>query len=273
MTPVMAPVAKPVPGRSNLARDTMLLFWRGLRAGLRAPLTAFIFPVLFPVLTMIFVSQLYGQITSLPAFPQHPYVVYLMPGTLMLVPMIGTGYSATGLVIDAQTGFLDRIRLLPTRTTAIVLSKLLFEAVRVIPAGAIVLDISVLLGAGVAHGAVSVAGVLGLMVLWSMAYSGLFYIVGLRTLSAQAPIALLPLALPVLFASTALVPRALLSGWLAAIADRNPYTYIVAGARTLTTGNPINLVTVSQAVATALAVLIVTQFLILGAMRSVMRAN
>lgn len=269
----MKPAMKPVMRPSNLARDTMLLFWRGLRAGLRAPLTAFIFPVLFPVLTMIFVSQLYGEITRLPAFPLHPYVAYLMPGTLMLVPMIGTGYAATGLVIDAQTGFLDRIRLLPTPVSAVVFSKLLFEAVRVIPAGAVVLDISVLLGAGVAHGAVSVAGVLGLMVLWSMAYSGLFYFIGLRTLSAQAPIALLPLALPVLFASTALVPKVLLSGWLAAIADRNPFTYIVAGARTLTTGSTIDLGTVGKAVAVALVVLVVTQLLVLGAMRRVTRAG
>jgi ABC-2 type transport system permease protein len=258
---------------SNLARDTTLLFWRGLRAGLRSPLTAFIFPIVFPLLAMIFVSQLYGQITKLPAFPDHSYIAYVAPGTLLLVPMMGAGYAATGLVIDAHTGFLDRIRLLPTRASATVFAKLLFEAVRVLPAGAVVLAVSVALGASAGHGVVTVAGVLGLIVLWSMAYSGLFYFIGLRTLSAQAPIALLPLALPVLFASTALMPRALLPGWLRTTADWNPYTYLVGGARTLMAGNSIDVTAVGKAVAVSIAILVVTQILVLGTFHRVVRAN
>jgi ABC-2 type transport system permease protein len=190
---------------SNLVRDTMLLFWRALRVALRTPLSAFVFPIVFPLLTMIFVSQLTLRITALPVFPVHPYIAYLAPGTLPLVSMIGAGYAATGLVIDMNTGFLDRIRLLPTRAGAIICSKLLFDAARVLPAGSVMLAASVAMGAHIGHGIVTVVGVLGLIMLWSMAYSGLFYFIGLRTRSAQAPITLLPLALPLLFSSTALI--------------------------------------------------------------------
>jgi ABC-2 type transport system permease protein len=258
---------------SNLARDTMLLLGRGLRVSLRAPVSAFIFPIVFPLLTMIFVSQLTARITSLPIFPYHPYIAYLAPGTLLLVPMIGAGYAATGLVIDANTGFLDRIRLLPTRTSAILLAKLLFEAIRVLPAGIIMLAVSVALGAYAGHGLVTVAGVLALIVLWSMAYSGLFYFVGLRTLSAQAPVALLPLALPVLFSSTALVPPALMPGWLSTVARWNPYSYLVGGARTLMTGNPVDLAAIAKAVAVALAILVITQLLVRSALHRIAKAT
>ncbi len=257
---------------SNLARDTMLLFWRGLKAGLRSPLTAFIFPIVFPLLAMVFVSQLYGEITKLPSFPDPSYVGYVAPGTLLLVPMMGAGYAATGLVIDAHSGFLDRLRLLPTRPSAVIFAKLLFEAVRVIPAGAVVLAVSVALGADLGNGAVAVAGVLGLIVLWSMAYSGLFYLIGLRTLSAQAPIALLPLALPVLFASTALMPSEMLPNWLRTVSDWNPYTYLVGAARTLMSGT-IDLTAVGKALAVAVGVLVVTQALVLYSYRRVVRAN
>src|SRR2546429_4069761 len=113
----------------------MLLFWRGLKVALRTPLTAFVFPAVFPLLTMIFVAQSTKRLTSLPLFPDHPYIAYLAPGTLLLVPMIGAGYAATGLVIDLNSGFLDRLRLLPTRPSAIIFAKLLFEAIRVLPAG------------------------------------------------------------------------------------------------------------------------------------------
>lgn len=257
----------------NLAYDTVLLFRRALQVGLRTPLSAFIFPIVFPLLTMIFVSQLTGRITELPVFPVHPYIAYLAPGTLLLVPMIGAGYAATGLVVDVNTGFLDRIRLLPTRVSAIIFAKLVFEAVRVLPAGAVVLAVSVVMGASVGHGAVTVAGVLGLIMLWSMAYSGLFYIVGLRTLSAQAPITLLPLALPLLFSSTALLPRTLMYGWLSTIAAWNPYSYLVGGTRALMTTSPIDVTALGKAIAVALAILLLTQVLVLATFRRVMRAS
>jgi ABC-2 type transport system permease protein len=258
---------------SNLPRDTALLFWRGLRAGLRSPVTAFGFPIIFPLLAMVLVSQLFGQITKLPAFPDPSYIAYVAPGTLLLVPMMGAGYAATGLVIDAHTGFLDRIRLLSARSAAAVLAKLLFEAVRVLPAGAVVMGVSVAMGAHLDHGAVSVAGVLGLIVLWSMAYSGLFYLIGLRTLSAQAPIALLPLCLPVLFCSTALMPRTLLPAWMRTASDWNPFTYLVAGARTLMDHGPIDGGTVGKAVLIAAAVLVITQVLVLLSFRRVVRTT
>jgi ABC-2 type transport system permease protein len=259
--------------QSNLARDTMLLFWRGFRAGVRTPVTAFIFPIALPLLTMLCASEMNRQITALPIFPEHPYIAYLSPGILLLVPMIGTGYAATGLVVDVSTGFLDRIRLVSTRPSAVIFAKLLFEAVRVIPAGAVVLDVSVALGARLGHGVVSVAGVLGLMVLWSIAYSGIFYFIGLRTMSPQAPIALLPLAIPVLLASPTMVPRVLLSGWLHAIAGWNPYTYLVAAARTLMAGTPIDISAVGKAVAISLAILVITQSLVMVALRKVVSGS
>jgi ABC-2 type transport system permease protein len=261
------------PKPSNLPRDTALLFWRGLRAGLRSPVTAFGFPIIFPLLAMVFVAQLYGQITKLPAFPDPSYIAYVAPGTLLLVPMMGAGYAATGLVIDAHTGFLDRIKLLSARSAAAVLAKLLFEAVRVLPAGAVVMGVSVAMGAHLDHGAVSAAGVLGLIVLWSMAYSGLFYLIGLRTLSAQAPIALLPLCLPVLFCSTALMPRALLPAWMRVASDWNPFTYLVAGARTLMDHGPIDGGAVGKAVLIAAVVLVITQALVLLSFRRVVRTT
>ena len=258
---------------SNPGRDTALLFCRGLRAALRMPLSAFVFPAVFPLLTMIFVSQLTAKIASLPAFPSRPYIAYLAPGTLPLVPMIGAGYAATGLVTDVTSGFLDRIRLLPTSCGAIIAGKLTFEAFRVLPAGMVVLAASVAMGASDGHGAITVLGMLSLIMLWSMAYSGLFYIIGLRTLSPQAPLALLPLALPLYFASTALVPRALMSSWMSTVARWNPYSYLVGGARALMTSGPVDLTPILEAAAVALVILAITQTLVLVTFRGVLKTR
>lgn len=75
------------------------------------------------------------------------------------------------------------------------------------------------------------------MFLWSAAYSSLFYLVALRTLNPQAPVAMLPLALPVLFVSQALMPSVFLSDWLRISINANPFSHIVSAASTIMYGD------------------------------------
>jgi ABC-2 type transport system permease protein len=238
--------------------DTLVLARRSWVEGLRSPVTVFLFPIIFPVLVMLFTSQLYGRLAKLPGFPTHTYAGYLAPGAVMLVPMMGAGYSASSLILDARSGFLDRLRLMPIEPVSILLAKLIFEASRVIPAGFIVVLTAVAMGAPLVHGVGSVVGVVFLIALWSVAYSGLFYIVALRSANPQAPMALLPLCLPLLFVSPALVPTRLLPAWLRDVIVGNPFTYLVEAARALMTGGPL-LVPLVEGVGTALAVLVLAQ--------------
>ena len=121
---------------------------------------------------------------------------------VLLTGMMGAGYSATALVIDVRSGYLDRLRVLPVHPVAIVLGRLLFDMVRVLPAGALVLAVSVALGGEVRGGLLGAVAILGLLALWSLAYSGIFYAVGLRTVNPQAPFALLPIFVPLMFLTT-----------------------------------------------------------------------
>jgi hypothetical protein len=124
-----------MPQIASLARQTRLVFGRSLRAGLREPALAFVFPVAFPLLIIGLFSQVYARVADLPGFPSGSYLGWMTPAVVLMAAMFGAGHSALGLVRDLQTGFLDRLRLLPVHPAAFVLGRLGFDVARVTVAG------------------------------------------------------------------------------------------------------------------------------------------
>ncbi len=222
---------------SKLLSDSWLIFRRSLREGFRNPALAFLFPLLPPLMGAVLFSQIFGNIVDLPGFPAENYISWVGIGVVLLTAMSGAGFTATGLVLDAESGYLDRMRLLPMRSTAILLGRLAFEAVRVLPAAAIVLAAAIALGANYDGGALGPAAILGLVALWAMGWNSLFYVVALRTLNAQAPLALQPMFWPVFFFSTAMVPDQVMPDWIEAVANFNPFTHILEAARMFMAGS------------------------------------
>lgn len=243
-----------------------LLLFRSLREGVRNPVLAYALPVIIPLAVLVLVAETLYRVTDLPGFPTTNYAEWMTPAIIMLTAMTGVGYAATSLVIDMQSGFLDRLRLLDVRPPALLVSRVLFDVVRVVPAGAVLLVVGVVLGMDLSEGPAGVALLFGLLVLWAAAYGGLYFVVALTTRNAQAPLALAPLFLPLQFLSTQFVPRSLLPGWVQAVAAWNPFTYMVDASRAMTTG-PLTLAPVAKAVAVALAMLVVTQTASLRAYR------
>ncbi len=245
-----------------------LLLFRSLREGGRNPVLAYALPVIIPLAVLVLVAKTLYRVTDLPGFPTDNYAEWMTPAIIMLTAMTGVGYAATSLVIDIQSGFLDRLRLLDVQPPALLLSRVLFDVVRVVPAGAALLVVGLLLGTDLEEGVFGVVLLFGLLVLWAAAYGGLYFVVALTTRNAQAPLALAPLFLPLQFLSTQFVPRSLLPGWVQAVSAWNPFTYMVDASRAMVTG-PLTLEPVAKAVAVGVGVLLATQF---AARRSFARA-
>jgi ABC-2 type transport system permease protein len=266
------PVAEEVRG-GKLLRDIWLLLYRSIREGIRNPAFAFLFPTVFPLFIILLTSQSFRDVVNLPGFPAiRPYAAYEAPAVLLLTAMMGAGYSATGLVVDTQTGFLDRLRMLPVRPSAILLGRLLFDAVRTIPAFIVVLLVSFTLNARLDSGLPGAVFLLGLTLFWALAYNGLFFVVALRTQNAQAPLAVVPLFMPMMFMSTAYVPRGNLPHWLQIVSDWNPYTHLLEGARVFMTGTPA-WTPVWKAFAAAAVILVITQAFTIRAFRALVRGD
>ena len=237
--------APPAPSREptgqvrrgrGFAANVGQIFRRSLAQAKRGPVFAFGFPVAFPLLMIGLFSQIYGRITNVPGFPATSYLAFMAPSVFLMAAMFGSGYSATGLVTDIQTGYLDRLRLLPMSPAAIMLGRLLFDVVRVLMAGTVVLVASIGLGADFDGGPLGLIGMLAILALWTLGYTGLFYLVGLRSRSHQKLAVLIPLFLPISLLSTAYVPADMAPSWVQKASAVNPYTHVVDAVREFMAG-------------------------------------
>ena len=246
----MSNAERPVP-------QLQMLLMRNLRESLRNPLMAFGLPVAVPIVALLLVATTLLQVTYLPGFPTNNYAEWLTPPAIMCTAMSAAGYAATSLVIDIQSGFLDRLRLLDARPRAVIVSRVLFDVLRVVPSGAAVLIVGVLLGTRVNEGVMGIVALFALLVLWTAAYGGLFFVVALRTRNpagsyrplARSP----PHAIPV----HAVLPRRSSAGLGQGVSSWNPFSYMADASRALLTG-PFSAAPVARAVAVGLGVLLVT---------------
>lgn len=250
----------------NPLAQLRLLLVRSLREGGRNPVLAYALPIIIPLAVLVLVAKTLYRVTELPGFPTTNYAEWMAPAIIMMTAMTGVGYAATSLVIDIQSGFLDRLRLLDVQPPALLFSRVLFDVVRVLPAGAVLLLVGLMLGTDVNEGAIGLLLLFVLLVLWAAAYGGLYFVVALTTGNAQAPLALAPLFLPLQFLSTQFVPASLLPGWVRAVSAWNPFTYMVDASRAMITG-PLAAGPVVKAFAVALGMVVVTQAASLSAYR------
>jgi ABC-2 type transport system permease protein len=246
------------PHRLSALTNTAKLFSRYVVVGLRQPVFGFLFPIIFPVVIVIFARSMFQHVADLPGFPLVSYTAYIAPGLIMMIPMVGAGYGASALIEEIRSGFTDRLRLYGVSTVQIMAAKIGFEMFRILPAAIVVIGLLAWLGAPLRQGALTGAFLVLLMFLWSAAYSSLFYLVAIRTLNPQAPMAMLPLVVPVLFVSQALMPKVFMADWLKLSVDLNPFSHIVEAAATLMYGD-FDPTLVVKAVAVAVGMFIVLQ--------------
>lgn len=231
---------------------TALLTRRAVREGARNVGPAFIVPLIPTIILLVVMSSLFGRIDESPDFGDGSYINWVDPAAVMLPAFMAAGFTTVGLVRDAQTGYLDRLRLLPISPFSALSGRIFFEAIRIVPATLIVMAVAVALGTDLATGIAGVVVLVVLEVLIAVAYNGLFFAAALRTLNPQISISLQPLQVPITFLSSAWVPVALMPAWAGTIARYNPVSVIFDGARSAMTDS-----VASSEVAAAFALVVV----------------
>ena len=254
---LQAPYAVPAPAphpAATFLRHAALTFGRTARHSLREPAWAFVFPAVLPLALVAIITQVFGVMINLPGYGTDQLVDFATPGLLFVAPMMGGGFAAGRLVTDFSTGYLDRLRLLPTSTVAALAGLLAFEAARAVPIAALILVVGALLGAPLqSPGAVAL--VLVLVALWSAAWNAIFLVAGLRTRSAEVTQALLPLFLPFMMTSSIWVPRTSMPGYIREMAERNPLDLFTVAARPLLLDGHLDLGRLAVAAGVATAIL------------------
>ena len=224
---------QPIP----FAKQVSLVFARTTRDAARNFPLAFIAPTLLAAFVAVIFGSAFDAISNTPGFPTDTFIEWVAPGSVLLTAFVGAGYAASALLRDIETGYLDRLRLLPIQPAAIVTARAAFEGIRVIPAAIVVLTASLLIGADNRNGITGFVAVIAITMVLAISWNGVFFAVALRSRNQQAVLGLQPLFMPLIMFSTFFAPTANAPSWFATIATINPFTQILDGTRGVLLGS------------------------------------
>lgn len=145
-----------------------------------------------------------------------------------------TGVTRAGsLVTDIQDGYLDRLLLTPIRRSTLLLGLMIADLVVVIVLTIPVVILGFFIGVSFATGIAGMVVFVLLAACWGLAFTGFPYAIALKTGNPAAVNNAFILFFPFAFLTSAYVPKEQLTGWLGAVADYNPVTYVLAAMRSL----------------------------------------
>jgi ABC-2 type transport system permease protein len=211
------------------------MFVRNVQHTLRNPV--FVFASMFqPLLYLLLFMPLLKSLGGVSGLPAGKTVDVFIPGLLVMQALFGSAFVGFSLIDDIRTGVIERFLVTPVRRSAILLGRVLRDAVVLLLQCVLITLVALLYGLSV-----NAAGFLLSLFLYAL--------IGVTMASVSYGFALLykiedPLAptlntitLPVSLLSGIILPLALAPIWLQDLAKVNPFSYGVDAARALFAGN------------------------------------
>ena len=213
--------------------DTWHLFHKYMIITMRMPLWS-LFTLIQPLIWLIIFAQLFGHFVQ-----AENYMNFMVPGILIMTVLFGSSWSGVSLLREISAGTVDKMLVSPVSRIAIVLSRVMHSAVQVIAQAAIILVVSWTMGATISMNPVYL--LMGMLVVFLLgvgfaALSNGFAI----TLQREEPLVMIGnlMTLPLMFFSSALVPKQFMPDWIQFISLINPITYAVEAVRAVLVGPP-----------------------------------
>jgi ABC-2 type transport system permease protein len=220
-------------GSSSLNTQVVTLARRSIRRTLRQPVLV-VPSVIFPLFMLAVLSSAGKEITHVKGFPTKSYITFIISATLIQGAAGATTLAGNALGNDIETGFLRRIALTPVKVPALVASQLAGVAVLGMLQGLLYLAVGFAGGASIKAGVGGVFVVLAFVLLVSLAFGSVGLLAAVLTGSAQQAQGVFVIALGLLFMSSMIMPRNLItSSWFKTVATYNPMSYLVEAPRSL----------------------------------------
>jgi ABC-2 type transport system permease protein len=199
-------------------------------------LGAFFQPIMFLVL---FASVFGASIEQ--ALPEGiSYINFLMAGIIVQTVAFGSTTTAIAVTNDMQKGIVDRFRSLPMSNLAVLTGHVVSDIFRNTISTTVMLVSGFIIGFRPQASPVEWLQILGILLLFTFAFSWLSAIIGVLAKSVEAVQWLtFVLIFPLTFASSAFAPTDGMGRYLKFFAENQPITQVVEAIRALILGTPI----------------------------------
>jgi ABC-2 type transport system permease protein len=234
----MATLPMAVP-HSDLVSETWVLYKRAVLKLMRRPIVLY-FSLLQPAIWLLLFGQMFNRMVSLPGasstFGTDNYMAFFAPGVIMMTMLFGAGQTGLGLIQDMDSGFLDKLLTTPINRFAILLGKMGGDLTRMVLQSLVILVMATLAGVHIRTGLLGVLFIVIISGLFGMALAGINTMIALQTRNTEATFLLGNFVnLPLMFTSTAMMPKSFLPDWMQKVVQVNPITYGIEGMRGLVT--------------------------------------
>ena len=190
--------------------------------------------LLFPLFMLAVVGVGGQDVTNVKGFPTNSYLTFVLAATLVQGASSAATMAGTNLGKDIGTGFLSRLALTPMRASTVILANLSGIAVLGAVQAALYLLVGVAAGASVKTGVAGALALIAVVLLMVLAFGALGSLAAVISGSAAQIQGLVSVVLALLFLSSMLIPRNLISAdWFKTIATYNPLSYLVEANRSL----------------------------------------
>jgi ABC-2 type transport system permease protein len=190
----------------------------------------------FPIIMTLMFTYLFGGAL---AGSTSDYLQFLLPGIMVTSVVMITMYTGVGLNTDIQKGVFDRFRTLQVWRPAALVGMILGDMLRYVLAGTVILTVGLVLGFRPGGGLLGVLAGIGLLVVFSFAFSWVWTLVGLMVRSDSSVMGVSMMVLfPLTFLSNVFVEPSTMPGWLQAFVKVNPITQLVSAVRSVMAGTP-----------------------------------
>jgi ABC-2 type transport system permease protein len=159
-----------------------------------------------------------------------------VPGLLVLLAIFASLYAGLGLIAEVRAGVIERFQVTPVSRVALLLGRCARDVVTTVLQALIITVLAVAFG--MRGHLVGVLLAFGMLSLVAMLLSAVSYGLALRLRSEEAMSPLVQtLSQPLMLLSGVMLPLALAPGWMRALADWNPLSYVVSAQRSLFAGD------------------------------------
>lgn len=218
---------------SALAAHYAALSRRSLINTIRQPIA--IIPALtFPLVFLAINAAVLEESIRLPGFPPvDSFLQFMIATTIIQGGLFGAIASGADMATDIEGGFFDRLLATPVSRTSILVGRSAGAFTLAFLQAWLFFGLAMLFGLDVEGGAI---GMLGVAVISAVAATGMgaFSVgIGLKSGSAEVVQGTFPLIFISFFMSSAFFPRSLMNGWFKSVADFNPLSHMIEGARSL----------------------------------------
>ncbi|GMM95626.1 ABC transporter permease [Microbacterium sp. UBA3394] len=223
---------EPLPGSplSRFLSDGYVATWRNIKKIVRVP-DILVFTLIQPIMFVLLFTFVFGSSIDVPG---EDYTSFLMAGIFAQTIVFGSTYSGSAMAQDLKDGIIDRFRTLPMNPSAVLIGRTLGDLVINVLSLVVMMLTGLAVGWRVESSAADFAIGVGLLALFSYAFSWVMAFLGILVRSPEViNNASFLILFPATFISNAFVPSENLPGPLRIFAEWNPVSALVQAVREL----------------------------------------